>query len=202
MTNETPALWDQRIDEGSLAYIAFRAYLDLGPERTQDGARKKLGKKSGYLRQIQEWAAHYSWDERARAWDAHLWAQIDAAKEERARQVIQREMDDVEKMLVEWDQLMSSTKAYKRSITDVKTDTSADGKTTVKTITQTVELNTIDWYRLVRIRDTIGDQARRAAGLPKQIHQTRLTNNDDGPVDHNITFGWDDGEEGDQGGHG
>jgi hypothetical protein len=193
--------WDKLDPEGAQAYIAFRAYLDMGPERTQDGTRKKLGKKSGYLRQIEEWASLYRWEERANAWDTHLWAQIDAAKEERVRKVIAREMDDVERMLAEWDGLMAGTKLHKRRITDVQTETSTDKKTTVKTITQTIELNTMDWYRLVRIRDTIGDQARRAAGLPKQIHQTRLTGEDDGPVDHTIIFGWDDSEEGDQGGH-
>lgn len=200
MSDRNP--WEQMTDEGSFAYIAFRAYLDLGPARTQDAARKALGKKSGYLRQIQEWASRYAWDERAKAWDAHLFAQIDAAKEERARQIIQREMDDVERMLGEWDQLMESTKLYKRSITDTKTEDLGKGNV-LKTVTQTVEMNTMDWQRLFRMREIIGDQARRAAGLPERITQSRHTNNEDGPVDLNHTFNivWDDSEEGDQGGH-
>jgi hypothetical protein len=55
--------------ESSKAYAAFKAYLDLGPQRTL-AAMAKLGR--GSERSFQHWARRFGWKERIRAYDAHL----------------------------------------------------------------------------------------------------------------------------------
>ena len=77
--------------EGERAYAAFLAYRDLGPGRTHEATRMRLGKAPGYLKPIERWSAARDWRRRACAWDAHLQAERDkvaaeeAAKWERRR---------------------------------------------------------------------------------------------------------------------
>ena len=78
--------WERRPREGEQAYAAFLAYRDLGPWRTHDATRERLGKRPGYLKPIERWSAHWEWRHRACAWDAHLQAERDrVAGEEAAR---------------------------------------------------------------------------------------------------------------------
>ena len=49
--------WERQPREGEQAYAAFLAYRDLGPSRTHEATRKRLGKRPGYLKPIERWSA-------------------------------------------------------------------------------------------------------------------------------------------------
>ena len=42
--------WGRQPCEGEQAYAAFLAYRDLGPRRTHEATRLRLGKRPGYLK--------------------------------------------------------------------------------------------------------------------------------------------------------
>ncbi len=69
--------WECQPREGAEAFAAFLAYRDLGPGRTHEATRVRLGKRPGYLKPIERWSALRDWRERAGAWDAHLQAERD-----------------------------------------------------------------------------------------------------------------------------
>jgi hypothetical protein len=57
-------------NEPSLAWNAFTIYRDLGPGRTLDTVRQKLGKDNIYLPTLQMWSARWHWGQRCIKWDA------------------------------------------------------------------------------------------------------------------------------------
>lgn len=59
--------WERRDDETSVAYAAFRAYLEQGAERSSDNVARALGKSSTL---ISRWSARHEWVARSRAWDS------------------------------------------------------------------------------------------------------------------------------------
>jgi hypothetical protein len=77
-------LWEQRPDESSQAYRAFAIYRDLGIDRSIAAAYRQSTKKPKQLPsgRWKAWSARYQWDSRAKAYDAHL-----HAIEQRAREV-------------------------------------------------------------------------------------------------------------------
>ncbi len=83
--------WERQPREAEEAYAAFLAYRDLGPSRTHEATRKRLGKRPGYLKPIERWSALRHWRQRSCAWDDHLqrerdqFAAEEAAKWERRR---------------------------------------------------------------------------------------------------------------------
>ncbi len=83
--------WERQPQEGEEAYHAFLTYRDLGPLRTLEAARVRLGRSSGYLKPLERWSARREWGDRVGAWDEHLRAERDevavaeAAKWERRR---------------------------------------------------------------------------------------------------------------------
>src|SRR3954469_916563 len=78
--------WGRQSREGEQAYAAFLAYRDLGPRRTHEATRVRLGKRPGYLKPIERWSSHWEWRHRARAWDDHLQDERDeVAREEAAK---------------------------------------------------------------------------------------------------------------------
>ena len=64
--------WDQLPDETNTAYHRFSVYVELGAERSLEKTRLKLGKSSGYLRQLQTWSTKYDWVARASKYDSHI----------------------------------------------------------------------------------------------------------------------------------
>ena len=56
--------WERQPREGEEAYAAFLAYRDLGPSRTHEATRKRLGKRPGYLKPIERWSALRDWRRR------------------------------------------------------------------------------------------------------------------------------------------
>lgn len=61
--------FEQQPKESDKAYAAFALYLSLGPERSLDAVRQKLGKSA---RLIQRWSSRWQWVERLAAHAAHL----------------------------------------------------------------------------------------------------------------------------------
>jgi hypothetical protein len=64
-----PLLFEQQPRESNKAFAAFSLYLSLGPERSLDVVRKKLGKSA---RLIQRWSGKFDWTERVAAHGTHL----------------------------------------------------------------------------------------------------------------------------------
>ena len=59
-------------DESDTAYHRFTIYLELGGDRSLRATREKLGKTSGYERQLQTWSSKYDWIDRAASYDEFL----------------------------------------------------------------------------------------------------------------------------------
>lgn len=66
-----PALnpFDRRSNETDPAWKAFLCYRNMGEGRTLDKARIELGRRPGYMRQLEEWSSDHEWVARVRAWD-------------------------------------------------------------------------------------------------------------------------------------
>jgi hypothetical protein len=75
--------WERRPDESGQAYKAFCEYRDLGLERTIKSAYQKAIKRPTQYTSGRwtSWSVRYEWDARARAYDAHI-----AAIEQQARE--------------------------------------------------------------------------------------------------------------------
>lgn len=71
-------VWDRQPGESHRAFEAFRAFLTMGPSRQVLKAASAVGKAR---QQLTVWADRWSWNERATAYDTHL-----AAVEDEARQ--------------------------------------------------------------------------------------------------------------------
>lgn len=64
-----PELWEQREDETSKSYNAFKEYLLLGHKRSFEKLARRLGNSS--LNHIRVWSVKYQWQDRAKAFDAY-----------------------------------------------------------------------------------------------------------------------------------
>ena len=64
-----PLPFEQQPRESNKAFAAFSLYLSLGPERSLNVVRKKLGKSA---RLIQRWSGKFDWTERVAAFGNHL----------------------------------------------------------------------------------------------------------------------------------
>ena len=62
-------IFKRQPDETNKAYSAFCKYRDFGPDRSIAKVVKKLGKKPGYARQMEEWSSKFNWIERTKAFD-------------------------------------------------------------------------------------------------------------------------------------
>ena len=88
--------WGRQPREGERAYAAFLAYRDLGPRRTHEATRLRLGKKPGYLKPIERWSSLGDWRRRANSWDAHLQAERDKVAAEEAAKWERRRLQALE----------------------------------------------------------------------------------------------------------
>lgn len=64
-------LWSVQDCDTSKSFEALTKYLQLGSDRSLAKVEKAMGKKSGYVRQLEKWSADHGWSERARAFDAY-----------------------------------------------------------------------------------------------------------------------------------
>lgn len=72
ITNNVARIWLQRPNESTRAYEYFRAYLDLGKERTiRDAYRKVSGNANAKVATgfVNELSSKNEWQKRVRAWD-------------------------------------------------------------------------------------------------------------------------------------
>lgn len=98
--------WEQRHDETDTAYHRFTIYFEMGPERSLEKTRQELGKRSGYLRQLQTWSSKYSWVKRAREYDRHVVSKLLKDKQKvvdhatgRLIGMVDRALDELETVL-------------------------------------------------------------------------------------------------------
>ena len=64
-----PLMFEQQTMESDKAFAAFKAYLEMGPERSLVEVAQKLGKSTGLL---QRWSRRFGWLERVQAHAAHM----------------------------------------------------------------------------------------------------------------------------------
>lgn len=67
--------WEQQPDESGTAFLAFQAYLKLGPSRTvRDAYRQRTGNAQATQAggSWNKWVKQHRWQERARAHDDHI----------------------------------------------------------------------------------------------------------------------------------
>lgn len=81
-------------EETSAAYHAFVQYRDLGVERSLAAAVKALGKRKGYVGQLERWSSLNRWVERAAAWDAAEQKRKDAERAVDERRVWKKAQAD------------------------------------------------------------------------------------------------------------
>lgn len=87
-----PATIVPRLDqESARAHAAKIAYVTMGPDRSLEKTRQRLGKDSaGYTRTLEEWSTKFDWPATARAWDDQQAAAVIAA----AAEVYRKELED------------------------------------------------------------------------------------------------------------
>lgn len=64
-------LWGVQDCDTSKSFEALTIYLQLGSDRSLAKVQKAMGKKAGYIRQLENWSSDHGWSERARAYDAY-----------------------------------------------------------------------------------------------------------------------------------
>jgi len=81
--SKPPSAWDQQPDESLKAFTAFKLYLEGGDKRSTRAVARKLRKS---IALTNRWSARHRWQERLRAWTAHLQEVEAAALEKKARE--------------------------------------------------------------------------------------------------------------------
>ncbi len=74
--------FDRQPGESEQAFTAFRAYLDLGPNRSLAAVGRQLGKSKALM---ERWSSQWSWVARVEAYTDHLFRQADLEQQRRAR---------------------------------------------------------------------------------------------------------------------
>ncbi len=64
--------WDKLPQESHKAYMAFCTYRDLGPYRSLEKTRVKLGQNKHYKKWLEKWSIKFNYSERAKAYDLYL----------------------------------------------------------------------------------------------------------------------------------
>lgn len=154
----------------------------MGAERALSKVREKLGRKSGYERQIQEWSSLHRWVERAAAYDRDLDARLNAEFEEqllsRRRKLLQQEVAHADALLAKFDAVMERVQLHEtQRKTSRKKD--ADGKEVEIVL---VEVNIEGLRELTQWRRDLAEFARLTVGLPGRISQGQHTGKDGGPL--------------------
>lgn len=162
--------WDRLEKETARAYRAFCVYRDMGAERSLSKVRDKLGKKSGYDRQLQEWSSQHRWVDRARAYDDHMEVLLRAEQERRivtARRLLtERELNDFDLFLSRFDVLLEKATTQMSAPMEAVNGESLGEK---------IELAAADISVLLALRDRIARFGRRAVGMPATIAQDQHT---------------------------
>ncbi len=79
MTEAQVQIIPRILDESARAHEAKIAYVTMGPQRSLEKLRQRLGKESaGYVRTLEAWSSRYDWQATARAWDDQQAAALSA----------------------------------------------------------------------------------------------------------------------------
>ncbi|RAM52031.1 MAG: hypothetical protein C6Y22_08310 [Hapalosiphonaceae cyanobacterium JJU2] len=65
-------IWERLPDEPIKAWTAFVTYRDMGLSRTYVRTCEALNRPASYRKPIEKWASRFNWQERVRAYDAHI----------------------------------------------------------------------------------------------------------------------------------
>lgn len=173
-------LWDKQEGETSKAFTAFTNYIQLG-NRSQAKLAEKLGKSSGYIRQLETWSSAYNWVQRAEAYDAHIDTQ---AREKSEKDVIERRAKLQER---EWkasegliDRAMEILKLplTQRTVTDTKKNEQGEDVAVFYTI-EPVNFTGRDAARLMDSGSKLG---RLSTGMTTDTQRRELTGKDGEPL--------------------
>jgi len=153
----------------------------MGADRSLSKVRIKLGKKTGYDRQLEEWSSQWSWVDRAAAYDAHLeeksLADFEASLISRRRLILEKEIEHADKLLEKYDEVLQRVEIHQRQ----KTVRKKDGEQEVEVIF--VEVNIDGFHELTKWRRDLAEFARLPVGLPGRITGQQHTGKDGGPVE-------------------
>jgi len=180
--NPMSEVWQRQRNETAIAYKAFGVYRDMGAERSLSKVREKLGRKSGYERQLQEWSSQHSWVERAAAYDRQLEERLTAEFEEsliaRRRKLLELEVKHVDALLSKFDEALDLVKAhgFQRKTSKRK---DAEGKEIEIVL---VEINVDDLRTMTQWRRDLASLSRLTVGLPEKITQGQHTGKDGGAI--------------------
>jgi hypothetical protein len=73
-------------DESARAYRARVEYVTMGPDRSLEKTRQRLGKSAaGYTRVLEEWSSRYDWQATAQGWDNQQAAALESDRAEAYR---------------------------------------------------------------------------------------------------------------------
>lgn len=87
---EKAAPWERQEYDTDASFRAFQVYLELGRERAlRQAYRQRYGNETatavpGYFG---AWASEHRWQERARAWDDHVWSETLASRARRIEEL-------------------------------------------------------------------------------------------------------------------
>lgn len=171
--------WEQREGESGKAYSAFVSYLKLG-DRSLAKLAEKLGKSSGYTRQLQTWSSLYEWVRRTEAWDANIAAE--ALKEAQADLVEQqakikkRELE-LSHELFDRAKAISALPLTRRTLID--TETRPDGTVVNHYTVEPINVSARD---AARVADTGSKLGRLATGMTTDTQRREHTGKDGEPL--------------------
>jgi hypothetical protein len=137
----------------------------------------KYAKSTSYKRQLQKWSSAYEWVERALAYDAYQRAEVEQVQSDLRKKLLEDELNDGQLLLGKWRELLNEAKLQTERV-----ETEKDGPSRIY-----VEVNIPGYIGLAKLRHAIGDQMRRAVGLPEKITQSQHTGENGGPVEMNGT---------------
>jgi hypothetical protein len=164
-------LWERQPNETLRAFGAFCIYRDLGADRSLSKVREKLGRRSGYDRQLQEWSSQYNWVYRVGKYDEHLdelsIADFEQSLLNRRRSILALEIAHADALLEKFGDMLQfvQIKLAKK-----------DGEKEVEA------LNIGGLHELTKWRRDLAEFARLTVSMPGRIAQGQHTGKDGGPL--------------------
>lgn len=140
---------------------AYKAFEVYRDMGPQRSLAKVSQKHAKTLPTLKDWSKTHDWVARASAWDAYQREIVDQMRVQQRQALIDEELNDYHLMRAAW---------LKK----------------IEDITPTTE----DLVIIARLRREIGDQGRRSVGLPLNVVQNQVANENGGPL--TINFVWTD----------
>lgn len=162
--------FEQRKNETVKAYAAFSLYLGLGPQRSLEAVRQKLGKSKAL---IEKWSRRHAWVERTAIYERHL-SEIERRTEEsltRAKAVTwanRRELHKEDEWQIRCELIEAGRKQLEKFREGAKGATLGD---------------------VARALELASKLGRLASGM--ETDRTELTGEDGGPIKVEITAALD-----------